>query len=306
MIKLVKQKVKTIIRKVFANEIEKDLILKAKIISLKNKKKNRIKDLSDVEFSVFSQWGEDGIIDWIINKIERLPKIFLEIGTEDYTESNTRFLLMNKNWDGFLIEGDKNKVNKIKSQQIFWKYNLKVQNKFINKENINKIIKEISIPKKIGLLSLDIDSIDYWILKEIKGIDPTIIICEYNSIFGTSKSVTVPYKKNFIRNKEHYSNLYYGASIKAFIDLMIKKNYIFIGTNSAGNNAFFVKRKFLKFNKIVKNKKIFNSKFREGRDKNGKLNFLDKKKSLKKIKDKFVFDINSKKNKKIVDLNLLA
>ena len=87
---------------------------------------------------------------------------------------------------------------------------------------------------------------------------------------------------------------------------MIKKNYIFIGTNSAGNNAFFVKRKFLKFNKIVKNKKIFNSKFREGRDKNGKLNFLDKKKSLRKIKDKFVFDINSKKNKKIVDLNLLA
>ena len=187
MIKLVKQKVKTIIRKVFANEIEKDLILKAKIISLKNKKKNRIKDLSDVEFSVFSQWGEDGIIDWIINKIERLPKIFLEIGTEDYTESNTRFLLMNKNWDGFLIEGDKNKVNKIKSQQIFWKYNLKVQNKFINKENINKIIKEISIPKKIGLLSLDIDSIDYWILKEIKGIDPTIIICEYPHHIKKSK-----------------------------------------------------------------------------------------------------------------------
>lgn len=304
MIKLVKQKVKAIVRKVFANEIEKDLILKAKIISSKNKKKNRIKDLSDVEFSVFSQWGEDGIIDWIINKIERLPKIFLEIGTEDYTESNTRFLLMNKNWDGFLIEGDKNKVNKIKSQQIFWKYNLKVKNEFINKENINKIIKEISIPKKIGLLSLDIDSIDYWILKEIKEVDPTIIICEYNSIFGTSKSITVPYKKNFIRNKEHFSNLYYGASIKAFIDLMIKKNYIFIGTNSAGNNAFFVKRKFLKFNKIIKNKKIFNSKFREGRDKNGKLNFLDKKKSLEKIQDKLVFDISSKTNKKIVDLNL--
>ena len=45
MIKLVKQKVKAIVRKVFANEIEKDLILKAKIISSKNKKKNRIKDL---------------------------------------------------------------------------------------------------------------------------------------------------------------------------------------------------------------------------------------------------------------------
>ena len=60
---------------------------------------------------------------------------------------------------------------------------------------------------------------------EIEALDPSIIVCEYNSLFGQKKSVTVPYKSNFIRSKEHYSNLYYGASINAFIDLMKKKNY---------------------------------------------------------------------------------
>ena len=51
--------------------------------------------------------GEDGIIDWLIHKIDNLPQIFLEIGTQDYLESNTRYLLQNKNWDGYLIEASK-------------------------------------------------------------------------------------------------------------------------------------------------------------------------------------------------------
>ena len=58
----------------------------------------KIKNISDVEFRVFSQWGEDGIIDWVINQIPNISKNFIEIGTEDYKEANTRFLLMNKNY----------------------------------------------------------------------------------------------------------------------------------------------------------------------------------------------------------------
>ena len=61
--------------------------------------------------------GEDGIIDWLMNKFPEIPKSFLEIGTENYKESNTRFLLVNKNWDGFIIEADKNSVKDIKSQR---------------------------------------------------------------------------------------------------------------------------------------------------------------------------------------------
>jgi len=294
-----------VIKRVFDDEIQKELILKAKLLSVKNRYLKKIKDLSDVEFQVYSQWGEDGIIDWLINKFPEIPKSFLEIGTENYKESNTRFLLVNKNWDGFLIEADKVAVKDIKSQRVFWKHNLKIENKFITKDNINTIIKKINIPKKIGLLSLDVDGVDYWIMNNLSVLEPSIIVCEYNSLFGQKKSVTVPYKKNFIRSEEHYSNLYYGASIKAFVELMKKKNYFLIGTNSAGNNAFFLKKNlFNKINKLISEKKIFVSKFRESRDSNGKLTFLDKKKSLELIKDKFIIDLKDKKKKKISELNL--
>ena len=305
MIKIFKKLLSLLIKKIFSEEIEKELILKAKNLSQKNKQIKKLKNLSEVEFRVFSQWGEDGIIDWVINKFPNIPKSFLEIGTQDYKESNTRFLLINKNWEGFLIEGNDKEVKKIKSQRIYWKHQLKVKNEFITKENINNVIKKLNVPKKLGLLSLDIDGVDYWILKKLSILEPSIVICEYNSLYGLNKSITVPYKKDFDRSKEHYSNLYYGASIKAFIDLMKTKKYFLLGTNTAGNNAFFMRNNFLKeVNKIIEEKKIFTSKFRESRNKNGNLTFLSKKESLLLIQNQFFIDLNDNKRKKLINIKL--
>lgn len=303
--KLIKKLLSSKLRKIFSSEFEKGLILKAKKISFINSKKKIIKNLSEIEFKVFSQWGEDGIIDWILSKNKKIPKIFLEIGTEDYSEANTRFLLQDKNWKGYLIEGNKLFSDKIKKRNIYWKYDLSVFNYFVNSSNINKYLKKIGIPNRIGLLSLDVDSIDYWIIKELKNINPAIIICEFNPIFGTKERVSVPDKKRFIRNDEHYSNLYYGASIRAYQQLLKKKNYIFLGTNSAGNNAFFINKNFSKnIVNAISDKKIFISKFRESRNKLNKLTYLSKKDSLKLIKNKFVFDFKSKKIKKIAEINI--
>src|ERR1044072_2369753 len=50
-------------------------------------------NLNDYEFRVFSQWGEDGIIQHLIRSIDIPTKYFVEFGVQDYRESNTRFLL---------------------------------------------------------------------------------------------------------------------------------------------------------------------------------------------------------------------
>jgi len=306
VIKILKKYLSFLVRRIYDEEIQKKLTLKAKVLSLKHKSIKKIKDLSEVEFQVYSQWGEDGIIDWLVSKFPQIPKNFLEIGTQDYKESNTRFLLINRNWDGFLIEGNKDDIKNIKSQRVYWKHNLKVSNEFITKDNINDVVQRFNVPKNLGLLSLDIDGVDYWVLKELSALKPSIIICEYNSLFGKKKLITVPYKKNFIRSKEHYSNLYYGASIQALIDIMKTKNYFLIGTNTAGNNAFFVRKNLWKaLNKMILNKKIFMSKFRESRDQKGNLSFLDKRESLNLIRNKHVIDLKSK-NKKKIELKLFT
>src|SRR5665213_1418108 len=58
--------------------------------------------LRKVEFRVFSQWGEDGIIQYLIQRVPIERKIFVEFGVEHYAEANTRFLLVNDNWTGFI------------------------------------------------------------------------------------------------------------------------------------------------------------------------------------------------------------
>ena len=68
MIQLIKKKIAKILRLMFEDEFEKKKILEAKRLSIIHKNIKKINNLADVEFQVSSQWGEDGIIDWIFNK----------------------------------------------------------------------------------------------------------------------------------------------------------------------------------------------------------------------------------------------
>ena len=285
---------------------EKRIFLQGQILENVNKKKDKIKNLKEVEFSAFSQFGEDGIISWLIEKIPNIEKVFLEIGTQDYWESNTRFLLKAKNWKGYVIEASKKDVAKIKSQRIYWQHDIKAINTFVDKENINLIIDENIKEKKIGLLSIDIDGNDYWVLERINKLSPAIIICEFNSIFGDLFRLSVPYKKEFIRNNEHYSNLYFGASIKAFISMLDDKGYTFLGTASSGINAFFVQNKFESyFSKNIEENKIFPSIGRDSLDVNGKLTYKNLLNSLNVVNELEVFDFNENRTKKIKDYEKL-
>src|SRR5215211_3677985 len=63
--------------------------------------------LSDYEYRVFSQWGEDGIIQHLLRNIHIDRKVFVEFGVGDYTESNTRFLLVKNNWTGLLMDSSR-------------------------------------------------------------------------------------------------------------------------------------------------------------------------------------------------------
>ena len=234
------------------------------------------KYLSANEFKVFSQWGEDGIIQFLLDHIKVERKLFVEFGVQNYTESSTRFLLVNNNWTGLVIDASEENVNYIKNDSIYWQYNIKAVCAFIAKDNINEIIFKNGIKGEIGILSIDIDGNDYWIWSEINIINPAIVIVEYNFRFGKHKSVTVPYNDNFIRNYAHYSTIYYGASLKALYLLAQQKGYVFVGCNSAGNNAFFV-RKDLKpecIKELTVEEGYVAGKFRESRGENGELLYL--------------------------------
>lgn len=283
-------------------DVQKALLLNGKILAEINNKKENISSLDEVEFQVFSQRGEDGIIQYIINKIEIPNKVFIEFGVETYTESNTRFLLFNNNWSGLVIDGDPKNIKFIKEDYIYWKYDITAIQSFITKDNINKLISSYTNIEDIGLLSIDIDGNDYWVLEAIDCVKPRVLICEYNSAFGDKKKLTIPYKSDFVRSKAHYSELYFGASLNAFCHLAEKKGYDFIGTTKAGVNAYFVRKDlsqpFKKYNSVNGYNQSGN---RDSKDSKGNLSFLRHNDRLNEIKDLILKDVESNEEKKIND-----
>lgn len=287
---------KTIINnQILKQDTETSLVLQGKILSELNRNKSS-KNIQDYEFKVFSQNGEDGIIQFLIQNTEIKNKIFVEFGVETYKEANTKFLLLNNGWSGLIIDGDKDAMEKIASSDLHWKYDLKSIGNFITKDNINEIIKSAGIEGEIGLLSVDIDGNDYWVFENIDCINPQILIMEYNSMFGDTHKISVPYDENFVRSQKHYSNLYYGASIAALCDIANKKGYDLVGSNSFGNNLFFIRHDCNKLKiKLTPKEAYVKSKFRESRDENGKLTFLSHKEGLELIKNEPVVNIEDKK-----------
>lgn len=284
---------KTIINNSAPINLEPMMILQGKIMAELNKAKAS-PNIQDYEFKVFSQTGEDGIIQHLINKIPINNKTFVEFGVESYKEANTRFLLLNDNWSGLIIDGNESYMDSVKLSELGWKYDLKAVAKFITKDNINDIIKTAGIEGEIGILSVDIDGNDYWVLDAINCVNPQILIVEYNSIFGPTAKITVPYDEKFVRGEKHYSNLYYGASISAITDLANKKGYSLVGSNKFGNNLFFVRQEYQSIeNQIPPEKAYVKSRFKESRNEKGLLTYLPHDEGRKLIGDCDVIDITS-------------
>ena len=272
---------------------EEQKILFAKLL-IKNIYEKRIfKSLQEIEFKIFSQWGDDGIIQWLINNINIKNKTFIEFGVEDYRESNTRFLMMNDNWSGLVIDGSEENISRIRNSEYYWKYELNAISAFIDCENINDLILSQSFHKEVGILHIDLDGNDYWIWEKINVITPIIVIIEYNSVFGIDRALTIPYRKDFNRTKAHYSNLYFGASLRALHHLANQKGYGFIGCTSAGNNAYFIRKDKLK--DVVKEVSLEEgyvlSKVRESRDKNGNLTYITGEDRIKVIKGLPIYNV---------------
>ena len=253
--------------------------------------------LKDHEFKVFSQWGEDGILQYLTRAIEIKNTTFIEFGVEDFREANCRFLLMKDNWKGFVIDGSEVNIGRLRESNFYWKFQLDAIDAFITRENINGLLARSGFDEDLGILSIDLDGIDYYVLDSIDTFRPRILICEYNAIFGADRKISVPYDPRFQRTAGHHSNLYFGASLAALAYLADKKGYTLVGTCSSGGNAFFVRNDLLnqKLEALTPAEAFTPSHFRESRDEEGHLSFVGGEARLELIRGMPVLNVETGK-----------
>ena len=248
--------------------------------------------MADREFRVFSQWGEDGLLDFLIRGTPGIPRSFIEFGVEDYRESNTRFLLQEESWRGLVIDGGAEWIASIRAAPFHARHPLTAVHAFVTRENINTLFRDNGFTGPIGLLSVDVDGMDYWLWDAVECVRPALVVSEFNGLFGAEARVTVPYRADFSRFRAHPSGLYAGASLAALHELGERKGYALVGINRAGNNAFFVQRDRLAGRPALTPVQAYSPPtFREARDPSGRTVFLSLRDSSRLIETLPVHDL---------------
>ena len=190
-------------------------------------------------FKGHSQNDEDGILQEIFRRINATRRTFVEFGAGTGTENNTLYLLF-AGWRGLWIECDANLVSSISKALAAYIENgqLVVRQAFVERDNIDSIIRGGGFDGEIDLLSIDIDGNDYWVWKEIAAVNPRVVTIEYNATFRPPVSVVMDYRQEYRWDGTNY----FGASLKALEGLGRQKGYALVGCCLAGLNAFFVRQ----------------------------------------------------------------
>jgi hypothetical protein len=161
------------------------------------------------------------------------PRTFIEFGFHPI-EFNCAALARDAGWSGLLIDGSSRQVEDARA---ILPSRVEVVESFLTLDNLDLIRSRVSQP---GVLSIDVDGNDYWFLKALIDINPTVICVEYNASFGL-EPVSVPYDPVFDRHEKHPSGWYHGASLTALAKLCASNGYGLAAISDAGANAFFTR-----------------------------------------------------------------
>lgn len=203
------------------------------------------------EKKVYSQNGEDGIIEHIFSTIGITNKIAVEIGVSVTAKDH------NGNYISTHIENNTAALSE-KDWKLFWfdiidPYRIPKNCTFINnrltKDNIVKCFEDNSIPKEFDLLSIDIDSNDYYLRDALKDYSPRVVISEYNGCFDGTSEYVMEYDENYIWSG--FSDRTFGVSLKSLTKQADELGYDLVYCDSRGVNAFFVRKDVNVFKKIT-------------------------------------------------------
>ena len=197
------------------------------------------------EFRVYSQNWADGILLYLFSVLSTTDRRFIEFGCGDGRECNTANLSINFGWRGLLMDRDRAYADAARAyylERLGLDGGVRVAHRKIDRDNVNDAIRELGLEGELDLLSIDIDGNDYWVWEALEVVRPRVVVIEFNPSFGIDKAITVPYDPDFDRFAKHQSGFYHGASLTALVKLAKAKGYMFVHAESAGVDAFFVRR----------------------------------------------------------------
>jgi hypothetical protein len=183
----------------------------------------------------YAKLGEDAILAGLLGQVPGLPKTYVDIGAADGVRGSNTALLADRGWRGWAFEMDKASFRQL-ALQYEKKPDVTLLNARITPENVLDLFRGLEIPAKPGVLSLDIDSYDLFVLQKILSRhQPGVLIAEINEKIPPPAAFAVKYRPDHVWAGDHF----FGASLSAFASLL-KGRYAIHRLEY--NNVFFVRR----------------------------------------------------------------
>lgn len=185
-------------------------------------------DLWRHEWGIFSQNGEDGVLQSIFHHIGVKHREYVEFGTEDGSECNTRYWREVYNWTGLLMDGSHSNAR------------INLHKEFVTAENINALFTKHAVSRDFDLLSIDVDFNDFWILSaiDLTKFAPRVLVVEYNSHVPPHEARAVKY--NATRYWDGVTD-FFGVSMRTLQLWGQRNGYTLVYCESHGVNCFLVR-----------------------------------------------------------------
>lgn len=186
-------------------------------------------------FRLHSQHEEDGIVLALLQAAGVVNRRFLEIGSGS-SGGNSGVLAFEMGWAGLMVEARSEPAARLRAK-LAHNPKVAVADVIVTPENVNELIAAHGLSGEIDLLSLDIDSVDYWVFEAITVCSPRVVVLEYNALFGAERAVTIP----SAGRSDDAPSPYSGASLTALEKLARRKGYGLVLCEDSGVNAFFLR-----------------------------------------------------------------
>jgi hypothetical protein len=194
-----------------------------------------LRDLASYELKVFSQNGEDGVLDEILRRVGVQSRTFVEFGAGSGAEGSCVYLADVRGWSGWFIEADDRAFDTLAAKYAM-STAVVAQHGLVTPDNVESRFDQLGVPEAFDVLSIDIDSRDYWVWRAIRRYRPRVVVIEYNAHLG-SRPLTMP----LTAQQPWDGTDYFGASLGALRPLGAAKGYELVHCDLAGINAFFVR-----------------------------------------------------------------
>lgn len=200
--------------------------------------------------NIHSQNGEDGIIEYIFDKLQVNNGNFIEFGAWDGIHLSNSYNLFNKGWSGIYIEAEPERFNDLVNNFLLHRDRVDCVNAYVgfsDNDNLDTLVENYSNKREFDFVSIDVDGLDYFIFEKMNKYLPKVICIEVNAGHHPDYPFVIP---------QDIASNNIGQSIKVISDLGAKKGYFPLCYTG---NLFLVKNeyKYLFINDLKSNENMY-------------------------------------------------